>query len=217
MAAGLGVIGANGSRSHGPATPGWPDGHHLAAGRRTFFCQLSGHVVPCGTESQRPPERTHPRVSRHTFWRSRQQCVSHRNHQGDPVPEVLFSTDGGWSPKDVAEPDAAINLIPSAPRPPGPQRGPRIKVDRVGRVGGGGRGGRGGRGVTRRATRTGRVAGPGGWPRYFLGEPLQLLVKHRLGSVENAVTRIRQQNLALSFGILLVLGAGIIAVVFSKS
>jgi signal transduction histidine kinase len=49
-----------------------------------------------------------------------------------------------------------------------------------------------------------------------LGEPLQLLLKHRLGSVEKAVAHVQQQNLALSFGILLVLGAGIIAVVFSS-
>jgi signal transduction histidine kinase len=43
-----------------------------------------------------------------------------------------------------------------------------------------------------------------------------LLVKHRAGSLEQAVEQFRNRNLAISFGILLVLGAGLITVVISS-
>jgi signal transduction histidine kinase len=44
----------------------------------------------------------------------------------------------------------------------------------------------------------------------------QLLVRHRQGSLEAVVTRLRHRNLALSFGVLLVLAAGIGIIVVSS-
>jgi signal transduction histidine kinase len=49
-----------------------------------------------------------------------------------------------------------------------------------------------------------------------VGQPWQLLMKHRAGSLELAVEGIRRRDLAISFGILLVLGASLIAVVISS-
>src|SRR5204862_7705270 len=43
-----------------------------------------------------------------------------------------------------------------------------------------------------------------------------LLVKHRAGSLERAVEQLRKRNLAISFGVLLVLGAGLITLVISS-
>ena len=63
----------------------------------------------------------------------------------------------------------------------------------------------------------GRGRGPG--PRAqnsIVSEPWQLAVKHRAGSLENAVEQLRIRNLATAFGILLVLGAGLITVVISS-
>ena len=65
----------------------------------------------------------------------------------------------------------------------------------------------------------GRGRGPG--PRNMLagsliGDPWQLVVKHRAGSLEYAVEQVRRRNLAMSFSILLVLGAGLITLVISS-
>jgi len=61
----------------------------------------------------------------------------------------------------------------------------------------------------------------GGGPRglfqgALVSEPWQLVVQHRAGSVERAVAEIRMRNLAIGFGILLVLGASLIVVVVSS-
>jgi signal transduction histidine kinase len=53
-------------------------------------------------------------------------------------------------------------------------------------------------------------------PLLSLGPPLRLVVKHRLGGLDMAVRRVRQRNLAVSFGILLVLGGGLIVLVVSS-
>jgi len=50
----------------------------------------------------------------------------------------------------------------------------------------------------------------------LVGLPWRLLVKHRAGSLEHAVEQVRRRNLATAFGILLVLGAGLITVVVSS-
>ncbi len=105
---------------------------------------------------------------------------------------VLYSSEGAWSPEDISTPDAALNIFAG---PPGAER-------------------RGGRG---------RASGPGPMP--FLtpmrsdagegsiaGQRWMLLVKHRAGSLEKAVEQVRLRNLAISFGILLVLGAGVVSV-----
>jgi signal transduction histidine kinase len=64
-----------------------------------------------------------------------------------------------------------------------------------------------------------RGRGPGpriGLQGAIISEPWQLQVKHRAGSLERAVEHTRDRNLAISFGILLILGAGLITVVISS-
>jgi signal transduction histidine kinase len=96
------------------------------------------------------------------------------------APQVLYSSAGDWTAKDIATPDAAVQLF-------GPRQG-------------------GGRG-----------RGPGLRQQGGLAtEPWQFLVKHRAGSLELAVQQVRSRNLAMAFGILLVLGAGLITVVISS-
>jgi signal transduction histidine kinase len=63
----------------------------------------------------------------------------------------------------------------------------------------------------------GRGRGPGLRSQVSLvSEAWQLVVKHRAGSLEGAVEQIRVRNLAMAFGILLILGAGLITVVISS-
>jgi signal transduction histidine kinase len=64
-----------------------------------------------------------------------------------------------------------------------------------------------------------RGRGPGprnGFQAPLVSEPWQLVVKHRAGSLEIAVEGIRQRNLAIAFGMLLILAAGLITVVISS-
>src|SRR5437773_8174328 len=107
---------------------------------------------------------------------------------GDP-PQVLYSSEGAWTAEDVATPDVSINISGGPPEDRG----------------------------------RGRGRGPGPRPGGFgfaqnnmLGQRWVLLVKHRLGSLERAVEQVRQRNMAISFGILLVLGAGLVTVVISS-
>jgi signal transduction histidine kinase len=72
-----------------------------------------------------------------------------------------------------------------------------------------------------RAPRPPSGGGPGRGPGLrgqgsLISEPWQLVVKHRAGSLERAVEEVRTRNLAMAFGILLVLGAGLITVVISS-
>jgi signal transduction histidine kinase len=65
----------------------------------------------------------------------------------------------------------------------------------------------------------GRGRGPG--PRgplqnSIISESWQLLVRHRAGSLEVAVEQVRIRNLAMAFGILLILSAGLITLVVSS-
>jgi len=107
---------------------------------------------------------------------------------GDP-PQVLYSSEGAWTAEDVATPDVSIIISGGPPEDRG----------------------------------RGRGRGPGPRPGGFgfpqnnvLGQRWVLLVKHRLGSLERAVEQVRQRNMAISFGILLVLGAGLVTVVISS-
>jgi signal transduction histidine kinase len=62
-----------------------------------------------------------------------------------------------------------------------------------------------------------RGRGPG--PRNqmsIISQPWQLVIKHRSGSLERAIEQKQTRDLALAFGILLVLGAGLITVVISS-
>ena len=64
-----------------------------------------------------------------------------------------------------------------------------------------------------------RGRGPGGArgvAAAAISERWQLLVKHRAGSLEQAVEDVRERNLVMVFGILLVLSAGLITLVISS-
>jgi signal transduction histidine kinase len=100
-----------------------------------------------------------------------------------PSSVPVFSTGKPWTAEDLASYDYAIDLI-GVPGPFG--------------QGGFGRGG------------PGRISGRGGGPQQaiYVGQGLRLLVKHEAGSLETAVSNLRRRNLAVSFGILLVLGLG---------
>ena len=96
---------------------------------------------------------------------------------------TVFSTGNPWTPEDLTSPDYAIDLIGSAGQGGQNGNGPRGGTPR-----GGGRGG----------PQQSSYVGPG----------LRLLVKHESGSLETAVSNLRRRNLAVSFGILIVLGLG---------
>jgi signal transduction histidine kinase len=100
-----------------------------------------------------------------------------------PSSVAVFSSGKTWTAQDLATFDYAVDLIGG----PG----------QFGQIGGGGRGG------------PPRPGGRGGGPQgVFVGQGLRLLVKHEAGSLETAVSNLRMRNLAISFGILLVLGFG---------
>jgi signal transduction histidine kinase len=63
----------------------------------------------------------------------------------------------------------------------------------------------------------GRRGGRGAPPAIMLGASWKLVAKHRSGSLENAVSEIRNRNLAISFGTLLLLGiAGSMIVIWAE-
>jgi signal transduction histidine kinase len=101
-----------------------------------------------------------------------------------PSSVAVFSSGNTWTAQDLTTFDYAIDLIGG----PG----------QFGQIGGIGRGG------------PPRPGGRGGGPQagIFVGQGLRLLVKHEAGSLEIAVSNLRRRNLAISFGILLVLGFG---------
>ena len=99
-----------------------------------------------------------------------------------PSSATVFSTGKPWTLEDMASYDFGVDLIGM----PG----------QFGQIDGFGRGGP-------------RFGGRGGGPQsVYLGQGLRLLVKHEAGSLETAVANLRRRNLAISFGILLVLGLG---------
>ncbi len=111
---------------------------------------------------------------------------------GTDPPQILYSSQGQWTAEDIAKPDESAFLLGNPFRPNGGERR------------GGGRP---------------RTPGPfvrGGFQVAAIGPPWQLLVKHPSGSLEQAVEQLRKRNVAISFGILLVLGAGLITLVISS-
>jgi len=107
-----------------------------------------------------------------------------------PSSVPIFSTGKAWTAEDLASFDYSTDLIGAS--------------GMFGTIGGAGRGtpprtGRGGPGV-------GSRGGP--QPAAYVGQGMRLLVKHEAGSLELAVSNLRRRNLAISFGILLVLGLG---------
>jgi signal transduction histidine kinase len=130
-------------------------------------------------------------------------AVVARRPSGDR--RTVFTSGEAWPDADLKTPDFQLDLLGPPPRRPpgaggispglpGPPPGDR----------GGERGFRGG----------GERRGPFST---FAGQGWQLLVKHRAGSVELAARQFRFRNLAISFGILVVLGIGAVAMVVSGS
>jgi signal transduction histidine kinase len=114
---------------------------------------------------------------------------------------TVFTSGEAWSTEDLASPDFRLDLLGTPPRrpptvggPPPPPPGPPP----------GERGERGFRGGERR--------GPF---NTFAGQGWLLLVKHRAGSVVLAASQFKTRNLAVSFGVLVVLGIGVVAMVVS--
>jgi signal transduction histidine kinase len=112
----------------------------------------------------------------------------------------IFTSGNEWTTEDLRSPDYATDLL--APFPPS-RRG--------GGASGAGAGQRGGRGSERGR---GEARGP---LVLLAGQNWGMLVKHPEGSVETAVTKFRRRNMAISFGILVVLGASAVALVISSS
>ncbi|HET9217525.1 MAG TPA: HAMP domain-containing sensor histidine kinase, partial [Terriglobia bacterium] len=118
----------------------------------------------------------------------------------DMASQVVFTSGDAWSDEDLETPDYALDLLA-----PGPQ------LRRGGGVQGSGIGGTGPRGA-----RGDQWRGPD-QRAAFAGRSWQVLVKHRAGSVATAVTEFRRRNLAISFGVLVVLGVSAVVIAISSS
>lgn len=127
---------------------------------------------------------------------------------GAPGATVLYTSDAGFGQQDSASLDGTIpvfgpargmgarkgvNSLPFGP-PHGPDKGPHDRKPQV-FVG------------PARVAVLPVTGGENDW---------QLLVRHRKGSLEAVVAGLRRRNLALSFGVLLVLAAGIGIIVISS-
>jgi signal transduction histidine kinase len=126
---------------------------------------------------------------------------------GEGRPHPLFTTGEPWSEQDLSSPDYAVSLLGPGG---GFQRGrgaalrrePRDEGRDVGdldREGG-------------RETRSG-IGGPLVSPAGL--QDWRVLVKHEAGSLSDATNRFRRRNLAISFGVLVVLGFGAATIVLS--
>lgn len=118
---------------------------------------------------------------------------------------TVFTSGDPWSEKDLSSPDFHLDLL----APPNPRRGPVVGPPPLEPPVGPPRGGpRGDREFRGGGDRRGSFA-------TFVGQGWRLLVKHREGSVALAAMQFRRRNLALSFGVLVVLGIGTVAMVVS--
>ena len=113
---------------------------------------------------------------------------------------TVFASGVAWTERDLESPDFSMELLGAAP------------LQRRGNGPGGPLPTRGGRGGER-----GRGPDPRGPAVTLAGQTWTLLVKHRAGSVETAVTDFRTRNLAISFGVLVVLGISAVAIVISSA
>jgi signal transduction histidine kinase len=116
-------------------------------------------------------------------------------------PHTIFTSGDSWSSRDLDSPDYALDVFtPALQRRGTPPAAPQSTA-RVGRGGD-----RGPRGPDQRG------------PMVTLaGQSWQILVKHRAGSVATAVMEFRRRNLAISFGIFVVLGISAVAIMVSVS
>jgi len=131
---------------------------------------------------------------------------------GAPGASVIYSTDPGFGSQDAASVDGKMPIF-GPPRGSGlrkganPALGPAVtgngRHDRAGHFDRGEMGFGG-------PVRIGVIQTPGS------DNDWRLLVRHRKGSLEAVVTGMRRRNLALSFGVLLVLAAGIGIIVISS-
>jgi signal transduction histidine kinase len=137
---------------------------------------------------------------RFTDFEGRDYRVAVVASQQGPDRETLITSGDSWTKQDLESPDFTMELF--GPGPPLPRRG----------VGAGIPPQRGGRGGER-----GRGGDPRGPLMTFAGQNWQLLVKHRAGSVQTAVTEFRNRNLAISFGVLVVLGISAVAIIISSA
>jgi signal transduction histidine kinase len=127
--------------------------------------------------------------------------------QGD-TPRVLYSSEGEWKPEDLATPDLQVNVF--GPPPPPPQNGPSNNSSGPGNPVNPGNPG------NRRNPRNRGGLNRIGFQGSLISQTWTLLAKNRAGSLERAVDQVRRRDLAASFGILVVLAAGLITVVISS-
>lgn len=119
----------------------------------------------------------------------------------DTETRVIFNGGSAWTPEDLAAPDHSVALFGPGGFPGGRRRPNGFNALP---------GWRGGPRVEREAR------GPfPPVPGALFGEDWTLLVKHQAGSLEIAASRFRDRNLAISFGILVVLGIGAATMIVS--
>jgi signal transduction histidine kinase len=125
----------------------------------------------------------------------------------DSERQTLFTSGVPWTQKELETPDYELDLFAPLPRR-GPGLGGPPNEVREGQRGGGERGGRGGD----RGRGDLRTLGPG-----LVAQRWQLLIKHPAGSLDTAAADFRTRNLAVSFGVLIVLGIGALSIGISGS
>jgi len=123
-------------------------------------------------------------------------------------PEVLYKSDASFNEEDMKKPDLRVAIFrPDAGRgrPPGgpPQDFQQRKGPRPDQGPGFGPGGGPGPGLGMRSN-------------FFLSGSWELLAQHRSGSLDAQVGSLRLRDLAVSFGILLLLASSVVLVVVSS-
>ncbi len=117
---------------------------------------------------------------------------------GGPAQDVIYASAGADAAAVAATPDVSMPLV-------------LVEPDRS-RRGGRGRNGRDGLPPPAVEGR-GRTFGRG--PRGEIGDHWTIVARHRTGSLETAVSRLRARNLALSLGVLSLLGAAVVLLAVS--
>ena len=110
--------------------------------------------------------------------------------------QPIFTTGGDWSPADLLTPDYSTGLLSFS------ASGQRGRLPSANGSRGQGSGWRGGREIRGFLGPQGPIIASASIQNW------RVLVKHQAGSIGAAADRFRQRNLAISFGILVVLGIG---------